>query len=254
MNKEEILDTVVKLCRSVGEYQLSAFRRHAYKVNNKGRESDLVTEVDFQSEKMILDFIEENFPEHSFLSEESGASNKDSDYEWVVDPLDGTNNFVHGLPMFCVSIALKYQGEVVLGVVYLPKLDECFYAVKNNGAFLNGVKLEVSKNYDLSKAVVASGFPYDRKSKLNNVDFVAKVIPEVRGFRRMGSAAIDLCYTAAGFFDAYWELKINEWDIAAGGLIIKEAGGVMEQIKEVDCFSVIAGNVDITEKIRLCLF
>lgn len=241
------LEPVVK---RVGKYQLSKFRSKDLLKNNKGLSSNLVTEVDLTSEQELKKYLRNTFPEHCILAEESGASEVEADYQWVIDPLDGTNNFAHGLPYFCISVGLTYQGQTILGIIYAPYLDEMFTVVKGEGVYFNGEKLQVSSCQILSEAVVVSGFPYDRKSELNNVRQASNIIPEVRGFRRTGAAALDLAYVAAGHFDAYWEFKIETWDICAGSLMVQEAGGVVTEVDNCSCLSIVAGNQQIVNLLK----
>ena len=164
---------------------------------------------------------------------------------WIIDPLDGTTNFNQGLPVFSVSIALQHNGVTVVGVVYAPYLGEMFTALKGNGAYLNGKPIHVRRNSDIGSMVVATGMPYDRdRHPDNNLDNISRVCLRVRGTRRMGSAAIDLAYTAAGYYDAYWELNLNIWDVAAGILLVQEAGGVVGSLRENRNQSVIAGSAE----------
>ena len=189
-------------------------------------EIDLVTEMDRQAEDLIKNHLADRFPDVAMLAEEGGESGNFSGRRWIVDPLDGTTSYAHGLPHFSVSIALEEDGEVVAGVVYNPCADECFSAVRGGGASLNGRKINVSGTSSLKRSLLATGFPYDRAtSKDNNVDNFKAFILKAQGIRRMGSAALDLCYAAAGRFDGYWEMKLSPWDSAAGSVILKEAGG-----------------------------
>ncbi len=191
-------------------------------------EIDLVTETDKRAEELILSEIKRKYPEHNIIAEESENSISFAEHVWMIDPLDGTTNFAHKLPIFSVSIAYLYQGEIVLGVVYDPIKDEMFYAEKENGAFLNGEKIRVSDTVDLAKSLVITGFPYDRFQNYdNNLDNFSRMALKVRGIRRLGSAALDLCYIAAGRADGYWEIRLEVWDIAAGTLIAREAGAVV---------------------------
>ncbi len=191
----------------------------------KGR-VDLVTKYDLQSEKLIIDRITTSFPDHAILAEERGENHKSSAYRWVIDPLDGTTNFAHGYPAFCVSIGLEVDGRVVLGVVYDPVHDELFHAVRGRGAFVNRRRIQVSEQKVLSRSLLATGFPYDiAESKIDNLDNFARMYKVAQGIRRGGSAALDLCYLACGRFDGFWELKLHAWDVAAGTVIIEEAGG-----------------------------
>ena len=187
---------------------------------------NLVTEADRLSEDGIIKIIRKNFPQHNILTEESEGYEKKSDYKWIIDPLDGTTNYAHGFPVYCISIALEKEGEIILGVVYNPVLKELFVAEKNKGAFLNDKRIYISKTRDLSKSLLATGFPYDiRESKVNNLGHFKNFALTSQAIRRAGSAALDLCYLAKGIFDGFWELKLSPWDTAAGILMVKEAGG-----------------------------
>lgn len=237
-----------------GDIQLNYFRQTTLEQSTKLNDSDVVTIADKQSETFILDFIHNNYPGQGIISEESGYENEGREWRWVIDPLDGTTNFSSGLPAYCVSIALEHKGEAVLGVVYAPYLQECFYAIKGKGAWFNGSQIHCSEKSELSKAVVATGVPYDRKENSdNNLKEIMKVALCVRGVRRMGSAAIDLSYTAAGFFDAYWELNLNRWDVAAGQLIAKEAGAIIESIRSDRNHSILVSNPNLYPSIRKIL-
>jgi myo-inositol-1(or 4)-monophosphatase len=192
---------------------------------------DLVTEMDRRTEAFILKAIQARYPEHGILAEESGKHGQNSRYNWYVDPLDGTVNYAHGIPIFCVSIAFEEYGELQLGAVYDPMQDECFSAERGKGAWLNGHRLQVSGTMDLASSLLTTGFPYDVWSASeNNLDYYAQFSLSTQGVRRLGSAALDLCYVAAGRFDAYWELEIHPWDIAAGALIAEEAGAVVTDV------------------------
>jgi len=193
---------------------------------------DLVTDFDNRAQNMIFDHLSACFHDHDFMGEEGLSKNRGEEFRWIIDPLDGTTNYAHGFPIFCVSIALECKGEIVLGVVYDPMRREMFSAVKEESAFLNGKKIQVSSIYDLDKSLVATGFPYDlRESKVNNIDHFNNFVVRVQAIRRCGSAAMDLCYVACGRFDGFWELKLNPWDVAAGALIVKEAGGKISDFK-----------------------
>lgn len=217
---------VEALARRVGEIQLALFRTGSLNASAKLNQSDIVTEADRRSERIIIDWISGRFPDHSILSEESGVSGSDaSRWQWVVDPLDGTTNFFSGLPFFAVSISLEYDRQPMMGVVYAPYLGEMFVAVRGEGAFLNGSKIRCSACSELSRAVLSTGFPVDKDTNPdNNLDNVTSVLPHIRGLRRLGSAAIDICYVAAGFLSGYWEMNLHRWDISAALLIAEEAG------------------------------
>ena len=199
-------------------------------VHYKG-EINLVTEVDHLSEALIVKRIRDSFPDHGILTEESPETAKNSSYRWIVDPLDGTTNYSHGYPAFCVSIALEESRKIRLGAVYNPMLDELFVAEKGAGAFLNGRRLKVSQTAELSRSLLATGFPYDiREDRNNNINYFEAMILNTQAVRRAGSAALDLAYLAAGRFDGFWELKLLPWDIAAGWLLVEEAGGLVTDL------------------------
>ena len=191
-------------------------------------EIDLVTEMDLASEKLILEAIRANYPDHAILAEESGRSESpDSPYRWVVDPLDGTTNYAHGLPIFCVSIGLEKDGEPYLGAIYVPMLDELYWAETGQGAYLNGQKLSVSKTTELGKALLVTGFPYDVKVKSDNLVHFSNFLLSSQAVRRLGSAATDLAWVAAGRFDGFWEPRLGAWDMCAGTVLVREAGGTV---------------------------
>ncbi len=219
-----IRETAEKAALKAGRYILS--RRDTVKeISMKKGITDLVTDVDKKSESMIIKMIKNDFPGHSILAEESGEDRGSGDYLWVVDPLDGTTNFAHSLPIFCVSIGLMYKKEVVVGVVYDPNMDELFSAEKGKGAFLNGKKISVSENKTINTSLISTGFAYDLTKKEDNLQKFRLILRKAQAVRRPGSAAIDLCYVACGRFDAFWEAHLSPWDTAAGQLLVKEAGG-----------------------------
>lgn len=190
-----------------------------------GEETNLVTELDRRSEAIIIGMIRERYPDHAVLAEESGKDTRESEYRWIIDPIDGTTNFAQGLPIFAVSIGLEKNGVIVAGVVYDPTRDEMFTAEKGKGAFLNGKAIRVSSTARLIDSVLATGFPYDIRSNRANVVHFTNFLFESRAVRRLGAAAIDLCYVACGRLDGFWELSLNPWDMAAGVLLVEEAGG-----------------------------
>ena len=194
-------------------------------IGHKG-DINIVTDVDLASERLIREAIASHYPRHQVLGEEGGLDESSSDYRWVVDPLDGTTNFAHGFPIFAVSIALEHKGETIIGVVYDPMRDELFAAEKGAGAALNHRPIHVSNTAELSKSLLSTGFPYDiRTASLNNLDHWKNFAMHAQALRRIGSAALDLCYVACGRFDGFWELNLGAWDSAAGALIVAEAGG-----------------------------
>lgn len=226
MDYGKILTIARDASLAAGTYLKENFDRDT-EIEYKG-DIDLVTAKDKESQKIIYKYIKENFPHHSILAEEDLEVKKDKELLWLIDPIDGTTNFARSLPSFCVSIAFLVEGKTQVGVVYIPLLDEMFYAVRDSGAFLNKKQIHVSTEPELGKSLLATGFPYDRReSKINNVNHFNKFIVRALGIRRMGSAAIDLCYTAAGRFDGFWELKLAPWDTAAGLILVEEAGGIV---------------------------
>ena len=242
LDLETILNDIKEIIIDIGEYQAANFTKRL-EISLKTTEHDLVTNIDKSSEKRIVSFLKEKYPSHAVIAEEGGDVVKASDFRWIIDPLDGTNNFAHGFPIFTISIALECKDEIVLGCVYCPLLKELFYAVKGKGAYLNGEEISVSMNQNLNHAILATGFPYDKgESPDNNLDHLNRLLPQVRGLRRTGSAAYDLCNVARGSFDGYWEVKLNLWDIAAGKLIVEEAGGKIISISDHDKIRLIAGN------------
>lgn len=194
-------------------------------ISYKGRDN-IVTDVDKKSEDIVIGMIRANFPDHSILSEEKGRIDTDSKCRWIIDPLDGTTNFAHAFPFFCVSIALEISGEIILGVVYDPMRDELFFAESGKGAYLNNKRIEVSGVRKLSGAFLATGFSYGRRRGKNVANF-RKFLLKTMAIRRAGSAALDLSYVACGRFDGFWEMDLNPWDSAAGYLIVEEAKGVV---------------------------
>ncbi len=196
----------------------------AQEIKHKGA-IDLVTQADLESEKLIVNLIQQNFPDHDFLAEEGSQKKAQSNYLWLIDPLDGTTNFAHAIPIFAVSIALEFKKELIIGVVYNPNSDELFVAVKGKGAHLNDKKITASKTGDLNHSVLATGFPYYIREKPGLLfEYFKNFRLAAQGIRRCGSAALDLCNVACGRLDGFWEEGLKPWDMAAGSLIVKEAG------------------------------
>jgi myo-inositol-1(or 4)-monophosphatase len=194
-------------------------------VTHKG-DVDLVTEADRAAEAVIVDLFQHHCPDYDILAEEADYNRQHREFCWIIDPLDGTTNYAHGFPWFAVSIALEYNGEVVAGVIFNPCSGEMFTATKGGGAFLNGVPITVSTTTRLENSLLATGFPYDRKqSRVNNYDHFVNFQQSAQACRRPGAASLDLACTAAGRFDGYWEMKLKPWDVAAGQLLVREAGG-----------------------------
>ncbi|RQW87013.1 MAG: inositol monophosphatase [Geobacter sp.] len=222
----DYLDIAVQAAKAAGQIQRERLWGE-YSIDFKG-DKNLVTEVDRLSEEAILRHLRTACPNCDVLAEESGAWDSGSSLRWIVDPLDGTTNYAHGFPWFAVSVALEVFGEIHVGVVYHPMMDELFTCVRGNGAWLNGRKISVSKRQPLKSCLLATGFPYDRtESNENNFDNFLQFQLAARAVRRAGAAALDLAYVAAGRLDGFWECKLNPWDVAAGKLLVEEAGGTV---------------------------
>jgi myo-inositol-1(or 4)-monophosphatase len=227
------LNNLITLARASGEILLHSFGQHL-RVDHKGL-IDLVTEVDRQSEQFLLTHIRQRFPADRVVAEESGELAGRLDHVWYIDPLDGTVNYVHGLPFYSVSIAYAEHGNLLLAVVYDPSRDELFSAEAGAGAWLSGEPIHPANAPDLDHALLVTGFPYDiRTNPENNLDHYAHFALHTQGVRRLGSAALDLCYVACGRLDGFWELRLNPWDVAAGGLIAREAGAVVTNLAGQD--------------------
>ena len=201
-------------------------------------DKNLVTDIDKLAENAILGIIKERFPDHSILTEEKGEESRSSSFKWIIDPLDGTTNYAHGFRIFCVSIGIEKDGEIISGVVYDPANEEIFTANKNGGAYLNNIRISVSSVSSMADSLLATGFPYDiKKNPNNNFDNFRNFALSAQAIRRAGSAALDLCFVACGRFDGFWESGLNPWDVAAGSLIVSEAGGLVSDFRGKD-FSV----------------
>jgi myo-inositol-1(or 4)-monophosphatase len=237
---ESYLTTAVEIARESGALLAQLFnqpREISYK-----RPSDLVTDADRRSEALIIERLQSRFPKHAIVAEEGGGTKTDSDYCWYVDPLDGTTNFAHSFPVFCVTLGLAYRGEVVAGVVYDPLREELFVAERGTGAYLNNKRIHVSKIPKLSESLLATGFPPFASDHDLNIEYYLRFTQLSHGIRRAGSAALDLCSVASGRFEGFWELKLNPWDKAAGTLIVTEAGGRVSDLKGGD-FDLLANEV-----------
>jgi myo-inositol-1(or 4)-monophosphatase len=222
-NHDSFLPAMSAIAREAGALLMDYFHQHL-KIEYKG-EADLVTAADRASEVLIRDRIRKQWPAHDVLGEEQGLSDQGSEYRWYVDPLDGTTNFAHGFPVFCVSMGLEHMGRRIAAVVYDPTRDELFSAEQGKGAQLNGETIHVSKTATLKESLLATGFPSQKRHKNPNIYFYHQITLHTHGVRRAGSAALDLCNVASGRFDGFWEFNLNPWDTAAGVLIVEEAGG-----------------------------
>ncbi|HEY3374695.1 MAG TPA: inositol monophosphatase family protein [Candidatus Aquicultor sp.] len=226
---DNYLSFAVDLALNAGRL-IKRLSRERHTITYKGT-VDLVTEADLQSEALIVDGIRKRYPDHSILAEEEGAIEPGSDYLWIIDPIDGTTNYAHGFPVYAVSIALEFKGDLMVGVIYDPNLDELFTAQQGKGAYLNGKPLHVSDIDDLNKTLLATGFPYSFRNDPETIlDCFRKFSLRAQGIRRAGAATIDLVGVASGRFDGYWEYGLKPWDMAAGGLIALEAGARITQL------------------------
>lgn len=226
MDLEKMTKQVVELARSVGEFiRTESGKFSPEDILEKGVHN-LVTYVDKESEKKLVDALSDILPEAGFIAEENQALERKSQYNWIIDPLDGTTNFVHHLPPFSISIALAEEEEIIIGVIYEINLNECFYAWKNGPSFLNEIKIHVSKTKQIDNSLIATGFPYyDYSFMKPYLELLSDLMQSSRGVRRLGSAAVDLAYVACGRFDLFYEYSLNPWDVAAGVIIVQQAGG-----------------------------
>ncbi|MBU0489681.1 MAG: inositol monophosphatase [Bacteroidetes bacterium] len=226
MNVEEICTEVCGITRECGSYILAELKNiHSESIDLKGF-NNFVTFVDTESEKRLVSDLGKLLPQSGFLTEEGTIVHQEKEYTWIIDPLDGTTNFIHQIPVFSISIALQKNGTTILGVVYEINRDECFYAFGGGGAFLNGSKIKVSDSSRMQDSIIATGFPYaDYQFLEPYMNVFRYVVQNTHGLRRMGSAAVDLSYTACGRFDAFFEYSLNPWDVAAGAYILQQAGG-----------------------------
>jgi myo-inositol-1(or 4)-monophosphatase len=240
----------IRAARRAGEIMVRHWNQlEALHVTDKGR-NEFVSEVDVAAETAIVEVIRDHYPDHAVLAEEGGAEGE-HEYQWIIDPLDGTTNYLHGFPVFSVSIAVAFRGELQHGVVYDPLRQEIFTASRGEGAQLDGRRIRVSKQHALGRSLIATGFPY--RANIQYLDrylgMLRDVMVESAGVRRPGSAALDLCYVAAGRVDGFFELGLSRWDIAAGALMIREAGGRISDLKGADAYlesgHVVAGNPKI---------
>lgn len=228
MLKETLINATEAGARVLEHY----FTSKNLQISNKEGINNLVTEADHASEKAIMDTIKEQFPDHFILSEEAGEMATGSEYKWIIDPIDGTVNYAHGIPICCVSIGIEHQGSMIMGAVFNPFLKEFYFAEKGAGALLNGELIAVSKETDVNKACLVTGFPYTYLDVPNGpLEVFSRFIRRGVPVRRLGSAAMDLCWVAAGRFDGFYEHKLQAWDSAAGFLIVEEAGGKVTDFK-----------------------
>ena len=248
-----MLSTAVKAARKAGTIIVRASDNiDQLTVKNKTI-NDYVSEVDVTSEEIIIDTLKTAYPKHGFLGEESGMKDINSDFIWIIDPLDGTTNFLHKFPQYCISIALMHKGDITHAVVYDPNRNDLFTASKGSGAYLNDRRIRVSNRHKLKDSIIGTGFPFRDFSHLKPyLKMFEEMILSTSGIRRPGSAALDLAYVAAGWFDGFWEIGLSKWDIAAGALIVKEAGGIVSDFNEKQAWlktgNIIASNNKIYDE------
>jgi myo-inositol-1(or 4)-monophosphatase len=253
MELKSICESVIRLTKETGEF----IRQQAGKISHeqievKGK-NDFVTYVDKNTEEKLVAALEKILPEAGFITEEKTINRISDHYNWIIDPLDGTTNFIHSLPCYCISIALIRKQTLVLGVIFEINLNECFYAWEASKAYLNGKEISVSKNFDLKNSLLATGFPYTDYTHMDKyLDLFKYLMLNSRGMRRLGSAAVDLAYVACGRFDGFYEYNLNAWDVAAGAFIVQQAGGKVMDFKGGNDFifgkEIIASNSYIAEE------
>jgi myo-inositol-1(or 4)-monophosphatase len=231
---EALRNVLTEATMEAGKIILSYFNG-AFKIDHKDGINNLVTEVDKLSETRVIEVIKATYPSHTIISEEVGELLQASDYQWIIDPIDGTVNFAHGIPICCVSIGLLHKGTIIMGSVYNPMMNELFFAEKGKGATLNGQPIRVSSKADFKTACLVTGFPYKWPDGAEHpIKVFERLVMEGVPVRRLGSAAIDLCWVACGRFDGFWEFNLNSWDVAAGYLIVEEAGGKITDFSGAD--------------------
>jgi myo-inositol-1(or 4)-monophosphatase len=227
-----ICEEVTKLTSEVGKFILNERKNFSVSSVEKKGHNDLVSYVDKTAEKMLVERLKLILPEAGFITEEKTTDTKGTIYNWIIDPLDGTTNYIHGMPCFCISIALLKENELVIGVVHELNFDECFYAWKNGGAFMNEKKISVSAVEELSESLMATGFPYQNYDRMKQyMEVFDYCMHNTHGLRRLGSAAADLAYVACGRFEGFYEYGLNSWDVAGGAILVKEAGGIVTDFK-----------------------
>lgn len=253
-----LVNIAVKAARQAGKLIIQYRDRVDELDITEKMKNDFVTEVDKNAETIIIDTIHKAYPDHGILAEESGQHDGRDQFTWIIDPLDGTRNYVHGFPQFCISIAVKEKDQIQHGVVYDPILDEIYMASRGQGARLNDRRMRVSKRTNLDECLIATGFPFRKKDMLKPyLVGLEAVLTNAGGIRRAGSAALDLAYVAAGRLDGFWEFGLSPWDVAAGSLLITEAGGLVRDIdgseNYIESGNIIAANPKIMESLRTIL-
>jgi myo-inositol-1(or 4)-monophosphatase len=237
MDYENICKKTIKISQEIGDWMVKERVKFSQENVESKSFNNLVSYVDKEAEKRFVEGLLKLIPDSGILGEEGSSIESSNGYIWTIDPLDGTTNFVHGIPVFCTSVALKLHDETVLGVVYEPNRKECFHAFKNSNAFCNKRQIKVSQNDTLSSALIATGFPYDDFSRQENyIEILKELMNETRGIRRLGAAALDLCYVATGRFEGFYEYALQPWDVAAGAFIVQQAGGKVTDFNNGDTY------------------
>ncbi len=254
MDIENLINEVCVLAREVGKFQLEEISNVSSEHIIEKELNSLVSFVDKESEKILVAGLRDLLPSAGFITEEDTVVDEAKEYTWIIDPLDGTTNYLNRIPHFAISIALMYNDTLLAGVVHDPSMDECFHAIKDKGAFLNDKRIHVSKKKDLKNAIIVTGFPYTNTYDIEAYMRIVKYwLRNTRGIRRLGSAALDLAYVASGRLDAYYEATLNKWDLAAGALIVEEANGVVTDLDGKADFlskgSIIATSADLFEQV-----
>lgn len=245
-----MLEKVKKWCIEIGRFQLERLEDKKIIIENKVNILDYVTDVDKESENRIRAYIKNIYPDHSILGEEYGEESNQKEYLWIIDPIDGTTNYIHSFPLFCISIALQHNGETMIGIVYIPKLNMVYSAIRNHGAYLNDKRIEVSNTDELVRCLFATGFQTNRIIENINKNSYDYMLMNAGDTRQVGSTAISLCMTADGSFDGFWHFDVEEWDYAAGELITKEAGGMVKHYNINGHFLIIGSNKQMFLKIE----
>lgn len=255
MNYQDIIDQVISLSKEIGNWMFEERKRFSLENVESKTFNNLVSYVDKESESRFVAGLTKIIPNSGILGEE-GVDNSsiDNPIRWIIDPLDGTTNYVHGVPAYCTSVALEVEGEIVLGVIYEPNRKECFCACKNGGAFLNGSNIKVTPTSGLNQSLFATGFPYDYFERMDGyMELLKYLMKNTRGIRRIGAAALDMCYVACGRFDAFFELALQPWDVAAGSIIVAEAGGISTDFNGGNDYifgkSIVSSNQHVHQKI-----
>ncbi len=248
-----IVNIGVNAARAAGRIINQGLERLDKVTTNTKAPNDFVTNIDLKAEEVIIETIQKAYPDHGILAEESGVTNG-HEYQWIIDPLDGTTNFVHGFPHFSISLAVKHEGRLEHAVVYDPVRDDLFVASRGQGARMNNQRIRVAEASNLEGALLGTGFPFKHKEQLPfYLETFSSLFPKVAGIRRAGSAALDLAYVAAGRLDGYWEIGLSEWDIAAGVLLVKEAGGFVGDFNggetHLETGNIVAGNLKVFKNI-----